>query len=277
MTGRDKCPERGPCCLKLIRLVLTLVGTLFLVLTTTIVPARAAGENILYISSKDNDLYYDSTLFQDARFMSHLSMDPGDTFHDELTIDNGSKRNYDLFFQVIPVQQPAASDSLLENMTMKVFVDGQQMYSGKVTGKDYTGNGVNLRNVIPMGRYTPGKQSLVTVDLQFSPDYQPGNKAVNARIDWRFWATGQDSGTQTVKPVDRGVLGTSTVKPPATAVAGGGPASQTPNGITRGVAGFTGFLPTTGDQYEWLPISIGIILLISGGGVILITRRSRQN
>lgn len=263
--------------MKLIRFVLTLVGTLILVLTTTIAPARAAGENLLYISGKDNNLYYDSALFQDARFMSHLSMDPGDSFHDELTIDNGSKLDYDLFFQVIPVQQPANSDNLLENINMKVYVDGKQMYSGKVTGKDYSGSGMNLRNVVPMGHYVSGKQSSVTVDLRFSPDYQPGNNVVNARIDWRFWATGNDTGTQTVKPISRGVLGTSTVKNPATVAASNDVAGQVPSGITRGVAGFTSFLPKTGDQYGWLPVSIGVILLISGGCIILVSRRRRPN
>ena len=165
-------------------------------------PAAAAPADVpnrLYFSSRDNNLYYDTELFDEDRFMVHVDMSPGDTFRDELIIENGSRLPYDLYFQAVPVAQAEKSVELLEFIKMKIHIDGELLYEGKASGRNYTG--VSLRDIIGVGRYCPNDASLMTVDLEFMPEYEP-DETVWSRIDWKFWAVGEDS-EEPIKPIPK--------------------------------------------------------------------------
>ena len=164
-----------------------------------VIPAVAQVENKLYFSNVGNKLYYDSTRFEEARFMYHIEMSPGNTFRDQLLIENSSSLPYDLYFQVIPIVQSEIADELLEYIDMKIYLDGVLMYDGKVTGKDYSEDDVHLRQVVYIGEYLPGKESLMTVDLAFSPEYAAGEE-VWSRIDWKFWGVGEHKDPEPMEP-----------------------------------------------------------------------------
>lgn len=240
--------------MKLTRFIVTLVVTLMFVILSGNIPVHAADENRLYLSETDNKLYYRTTLNSDNRFMNHLSMTPGDVYHDELLIENGCSLGYDLYFKVIPIKQSFDSDNLLENIRMKVYMDGRLKYDGKVTGKDY-GNGLNLRHVIPIGHYEPGRTSKLTVDLHFSPGYKV-TKEVFARIDWQFWGTGKDKEfPQQIQP-----------ETPSDA------AQPQPSGLPGTLGN-----PKTGDDNSLFVILIVAMTLIAAVLIILIGSRRKKS
>lgn len=184
--------------MKVTRYAIKLMAILLAAIVLGAAPVFAAGENgenKLYFNQVDNKLYYDSTLFNAAKFMNHLSMAPGDTYHDELWIQNKASLGYSLSLQAVPVRQSSDSDNLLEKISMKIYLDGKLQYDGKVTGTDYTGSGVNLQNNtgtvkgVSIGNYAPGQQSKLDVYLEFSPSYQPSSTVVTSEIDWKFWGT----------------------------------------------------------------------------------------
>ena len=153
----------------------------------TIIPVYAK-ENKLYFTESDNRIYYDSKLLDENLFMKHIEMVPGDSYIDELAIENGTNTKYTLYFKVIPREQSREADELLENIKMKIILDDKVVYEGKATGLDYNSQGINLQKAILLGDFTPSKSSKMIVETKLSENYDNTNMRELSYIDWSFYA-----------------------------------------------------------------------------------------
>ena len=63
-------------------------------------PVFAEAKNKVYVYEKDEKIYYDSKQFDD-RFMVHENMVPGDSFSDELVVENGTSYEHDIYFKIV--------------------------------------------------------------------------------------------------------------------------------------------------------------------------------
>ena len=101
---------------------------LFISLFALSVLSVQAKENKLYFTEENNRLYYESKLIDEDIFMKHIDMTPGESFTDELLIENGTNTKYTLYFKVVPREQSAEADELLENIIMKIKLDEEMQY-----------------------------------------------------------------------------------------------------------------------------------------------------
>ena len=152
-----------------------------------------AKENKLYFTEDNNRLYYDSKLIDENVFMKHIGMTPGENFTDELLIENGTNTKYTLYFKVVPREQSAEADELLENIIMKIKLDEEIIYEGKATGLDYTEQGIDLQKAILLGDFTPSKNSKMVVETKLSENYDNTEFNDFSYIDWSFYAQYDDS------------------------------------------------------------------------------------
>lgn len=152
-----------------------------------------AKENKLYFTEDNNRLYYDSKLIDENVFMKHIDMTPGENFTDELLIENGTNTKYTLYFKVVPREQSAEADELLENIIMKIKLDEEIIYEGKATGLDYTEQGIDLQKAILLGDFTSSKNSKMVVETKLSENYDNTELNEFSYIDWSFYAQYDDS------------------------------------------------------------------------------------
>ena len=152
-----------------------------------------AKENKLYFTEDNNRLYYDSKLIDENVFMKHIDMTPGENFTDELYIENGTNTKYTLYFKVVPREQSAEANELLDNIVMRIKLDDKIIYEGKATGLDYTNQGINLQNAILLGEFTPSKNSKMVVETKLSENYDNTEFSDFSYIDWSFYAQYDDS------------------------------------------------------------------------------------
>jgi len=166
---------------------------LFISLFALSVLSVQAKENKLYFTEENNRLYYESKLIDEDIFMKHIDMIPGESFTDELLIENGTNTKYTLYFKVVPRNQSAEADELLENIIMKIKLDEEIIYEGKATGLDYTEQGIDLQKAILLGDFTPSKNSKMVVETKLSENYDNTELNEFSYIDWSFYAQYDDS------------------------------------------------------------------------------------
>ena len=166
---------------------------LFISLFALSVLSVQARENKLYFTEENNRLYYESKLIDEDIFMKHIDMIPGERFTDELLIENGTNKKYTLYFKVVPRNQSAEADELLENIIMKIKLDEEIIYEGKATGLDYTEQGIDLQKAILLGNFTPSKNSKMVVETKLSENYDNTELNEFSYIDWSFYAQYDDS------------------------------------------------------------------------------------
>lgn len=184
-----------------------LVGILLFIFITPVY----ARENRLYFTESDDRIYYESKLIDEDYFLKHTDMVPGESFRDELIIENGTKTKYALYFKVVPREQSNDSDELLENILMKISIDGEVIYEGNALGVDYTENGINLQEAILLGEFQANKESKMIVETTLSKEYSNTEYRELSYIDWAFYAQYEDSDPEEiVKIPDTGISGSST-------------------------------------------------------------------
>ena len=166
---------------------------LFISLFALSVLSVQARENKLYFTEENNRLYYESKLIDEDIFMKHIDMTPGESFTDELLLENGTNTKYTLYFKVVPREQSAEADELLENIIMKIKLDEEIIYEGKATGLDYTEQGIDLQKAILLGDFTPSKNSKMVVETKLSENYDNTELNEFSYIDWSFYAQYDDS------------------------------------------------------------------------------------
>lgn len=165
------------------------VIAIFAVLCFTI-PVEATSSR-LYFTESEDCLYYDGELLDDT-FMYHTDMVPGSNFSDELIIENGTGTTYTLYFKVVPREQSEEANELLENITMRILLDGKVIYEGRASGLDYTGDGINLQNAVCLGEFTPSMVSQMIVETSLSTDYDNTSNREFSYIDWEFYGQYED-------------------------------------------------------------------------------------
>lgn len=166
---------------------------LFISLFALCIISVEAKENKLYFTEENNRLYYESKLIDENIFMKHVDMTPGESFTDELIIENGTNTKYTLYFKIVPREQSAEADELLDNIMMKIKLDDNVIYEGKATGLDYTEQGIDLQKAILLGDFTPSKNSKMVVETKLSENYDNTEFNDFSYIDWSFYAQYDDS------------------------------------------------------------------------------------
>lgn len=156
------------------------------VLIYLVIPVNAQ-ENKLYLTKKNDQVYYDSKLFHKDFFMNHVDMLPGDAFTDELIIENGTDSKYQLFFKIEPRLQDTLADELLENMDIKIIIDNVIIYQGKVLNNDSKNE-----NAIPLGDFDPSKKYKMRVETVLSKNYNNEQFQDFSYIDFLFYAKADD-------------------------------------------------------------------------------------
>ena len=154
-----------------------------------------AKENRLYFTESGDRLYYESKDFDEDIFLNHTDMIPGDTYEDELIIENGTEQKYTLYFKVEAIEQSEEADELLENIEMRILLDDELVYEGLATGLDYTEEGVDLQQAILLGDFNPSRRSKMVVETKLLEDYENVDNNELSKIDWSFY------GQYDLKPV----------------------------------------------------------------------------
>ena len=166
---------------------------LFISLFALCIISVEAKENKLYFTEENNRLYYESKLIDENIFMKHVDMTPGESFTDELIIENGTNTKYTLYFKIVPREQSAEADELLDNIMMKIKLDDNVIYEGKATGLDYTEQGIDLQKAILLRNFAPSKNSKMIVESKLSENYDNTEFNDFSYIDWSFYAQYDDS------------------------------------------------------------------------------------
>lgn len=142
----------------------------------------------LYFEETDGTMTWNPVRGSDGNwFMDFTNMVPGGRYEDDLQIENGSDKTWKLYMQAVPVEQDEEKDQLLEQISMKVSLDEEELYNGTASGTEYE-NG-NLQDVIYLGTYEAGKQSHITVELELNKDLGIEYSDKLTRSDWKFMVT----------------------------------------------------------------------------------------
>ena len=158
---------------------------LFIFLLSCVIPVHAdTKEKKLYFEQQDGTMVWNADKGSNGNwFMSFTNMVPGESYQDNLVIENGSSKTYELYFQIVPLEQAELKDELLEKIQMTIMQDGKQIYKGNATGEPGT---KDLRNIVPLGTYTPAKESTLVVELTLDGDIGLEYCDLLTQIDWKF-------------------------------------------------------------------------------------------
>ena len=147
-----------------------------------------AVDNKLYLTEKDNKIYYDDDLFNKDEFMHHLDMIPGGKYQDDLIIENGAKIPLKLYLQVKEEEQNDDAEELLDSIYMKVTLNDTVIYDGKVKGLDYNANGVNLQDSVFLKEFSVDESAKIHVDLYLDSAYSNKEFTDYSYLNWVFIA-----------------------------------------------------------------------------------------
>ncbi len=151
-----------------------------------------ASENILRFVDEDNNLYYDSEIFDDDIFMNRLNLISGETNNDVLLIENKTDDTFNLYFRIIDNGYSEEDKELISNTTMKIFVDNEIIYDGYIDGKHYD-DGINLNNSVSVGEFTPDSSKEIRVVTEVDSDYVGAEANATIQVDWEFYAEIDDA------------------------------------------------------------------------------------
>ena len=151
-----------------------------------------ASENILRFVDEDNNLYYDSEIFDDDIFMNRLNLISGETNNDVLLIENKTDDTFNLYFRIIDNGYSEEDKELISNTTMKIFVDNEIIYDGYIDGKHYD-DGINLNNSVSVGEFTPDSSKEIRVVTGVDSDYVGAEANATIQVDWEFYAEIDDA------------------------------------------------------------------------------------
>ena len=148
-----------------------------------------AKDNKLYFREESNgNLYYDSKEFDEDVFIKHLDMLPGSEYEDELLLENGTSRDYTLYFKVIPREQSEKADELLDSISMKIYLDDVLIYDGMARGLNYDEETINLQEVIKLKELKSHNSSKMKVITKLDEEYSDIENADTSYIDFEFYA-----------------------------------------------------------------------------------------
>ena len=155
--------------------------------------------HILYFDNISGDMVFTPLRNgSDAWFISDLNMVPGGEYSHILKIENNTLNQYDLYMQVIPIEQSDMLNELLEYISMKVWYGTELIYDGTAMGKEYIGSINDLHNVIYLGNYEAGDEHLLKVELLLHKDTPIEYSGLLTEIDWQFNAE-EDEGSVIIR------------------------------------------------------------------------------
>lgn len=183
-------------------IVKSLILTVLLLGNLSTVYANDA-EKKLYFESQRGEMVWDGEQSSSVeQFMKFTNMVPGESYEDEMKIENGSSKTYNLYFQVIPLKQNELQNTLLQKIEMSVYQDGRVIYQGDALGEE---GSVNLQNVVPLGTYEPSKESELRVDLKLDKTVGLEFNGLLTKVDWKFMVQEKEGGSFTeIKPPKTG-------------------------------------------------------------------------
>lgn len=165
------------------KLFVSLVAALFLA-----TPVFAADENTVYIREDDEQVVYEASDGFDERFMHHEGMVPGgETYVDYLTIENGTSKDYDIYFKITAENNSAKANALIDNIDMKIYIDEELFYDGKARGLDYRKQGINLTNAIKIKEFATGESVRMKVETRLNEAYEDINNTDASKTHWHFY------------------------------------------------------------------------------------------
>jgi len=167
---------------------------IFMALLASIIiatPVFAAEKNKVFVYEQDEKIYYDSKQFDD-RFMVHENMVPGDSFSDELVVENGTSQEHDIYFKIaVDETNTENAKDLLDYIGMKLYINGELYYDGKAKGKDYRNQGVDLTDAVLIKRFAAHESVTMRVDTHFDDDYEDVENHDTAHVRWLFYLSDQ--------------------------------------------------------------------------------------
>ena len=141
----------------------------------------------LYFEEKDGLMKYTPVRGSNENwFMSRLNMVPGGAYAHKLEIENLSQKSYDLYMQVVPLNQSTELTALLELIHMKVYHGTNLIYDGTAMGKSYAGSINDLHNAILLGTYKPRVAGQIRAELVLDKDTPLEYAGLLTKIDWKF-------------------------------------------------------------------------------------------
>lgn len=158
---------------------------LFLLILLITLPVRAEDNRLYFVEGKDSDkVYYESGLFDSKKFMSHLDMVPGSSYTDTLVIENSTNTKYTLYFKFNKKSQSQDAENLLNNIIMKITINGNVIYEGKANGM----GSLDLTDAVLLGDVLPKTKYNMVVNTYLSTEYTNPQDDDLAKIDWTFYA-----------------------------------------------------------------------------------------
>lgn len=133
-------------------------------------------------------------------FMSFTDMMPGAIYRDKLNIENASRKDWNLYMQVLPrvddPEQTALKNELLELIHMTVWQNGVKLYEGNATGASVVSD-EGIQRLVYLGRYNAGRNGQITVELGIDKDMLLDDNETGhckyadllTKIDWAFMVT----------------------------------------------------------------------------------------
>ena len=210
-------------------------------------------DNKLYLTESDNKIYYDTSLFDSTKFMYHIDMVPGGNYTDELVIENAAGFPLTVYLKVKDQEQSAAAEELLDNISMKVYLNDSMIYDGKVKGLDYNLNGINLQDSVLLKKMSNKEQAKISVELSLSEEYS--NKEFNdfSYLNWVFIAEFDKQFTPDPEPTPE-------------------PEPQPETHVVEIVPA-----PITGLDYNYVPVVIASIGVCTVACILIIFIKKRKN
>lgn len=155
-------------------------------------------DNKLYLKEDDNKLYYDSGQLNSKAFLNIMDMLPGKEYSSELTIMNGTSKDYTLFFKVKPREDNEKSKNFIDNIHMSLYLNDILIYDGKASGNSNEIGNIDLQNTIELKKFESKESSVLKVVVKLNDEYNILNDDA-AYIDWSFYAQGEDLEEQKVE------------------------------------------------------------------------------
>jgi hypothetical protein len=181
------------------RLALILLASLFIAS-----PVFAAPGDVVYIYEEDGKIYYDSSRL-DGHFMHHEGMIPGgDRYMDELTIENATSNDYDVYFQITGNDNSPRAEELLDHIEMSIWLgdSSEPMYVGRALGLDYYERNVNLSNAVLLKHFEAGESLKMRVETYLDATYEDIDNPDMSTTKWHFYVADEPEPTPEPTPIE---------------------------------------------------------------------------
>ena len=223
-----------------------------------------ASENRLVIKGSGDELTYEKELINTDKLIVREHMLPGETYTDELIVENKSNKEFNLYFKLVPTTTTTELTELLNNIQIVVRRENVRVYEGSPLNATSAINSTNEKGAILIGKFTQNQVSTITITSTLSEDYPNRSNTSVSNVNCIFYTQHGTSGGGSGGGDDPG---------------GGGSGGGGSGGGSGG--GTTPSNPNTGEIVEIVPVpntsitisravtTVSIIVLITGLTIML--------